>query len=107
MKKLLVLIGVTAILCAVGCNMNTEVKDEVQTTSIYEETVNEAEETSEEIESYVHDLYIDTFKEIYGDDFNVERLEMVDNDTISYEGKTVSWDYVEELAYNSMTNVSY
>ena len=105
MKKLLLVLGATAIVMTsvVGCGKQ-EVKEEVQTTSIYEETVNEAEETSEELVSYVYDLYIDTFKEIYGDDFDVEKLEMVDNNTVSYEGKAVSWDYVEEMAYNSMTN---
>ena len=52
----------------------------------------------------VADVYVDAFKEIYGDDFSVDKLTYVNDNTISYEGKEISWDYVDELVYNSMTN---
>ena len=87
----------------VGCGKD-EVKEEVKTTSTYENTVKEAEETSEKLESYVNDMYEDAFKEIFGDDFDMSKLTVNDDDTVTYEGTTVSWDYVEEMAYNSMTN---
>lgn len=101
MKKLLLVLGVTAMmLSCVGCGK--EVKDE-KTTSIYETTTDE-NRRSEDVIFAVADVYVDAFKEIYGDDFSVDRLTYVDDDTISYEGKEISWEYVDELVYNSMTN---
>lgn len=103
LKKMMVVLGVTAMMMVtcVGCGKE-EVNEEGVTTS-YVQTVNETEETSEKLESYVNDLYEDTFKEIYGDDFDMDKLTVNDDDTVTYEGTTVNWEYVEETAYNLMT----
>lgn len=103
MKKLLLVLGVTAMMVTcVGCGK--EVKEDVKTASIYETTTDEANEASDDVIFAVADVYVDAFKEIYGNDFDVDKLTYVDDNTISYEGKTVCWDYVDELAYNLMTN---
>lgn len=103
MKKLLLVLGVTAtmMLSCVGCRK--EVKEDIKTTSIYETTTDENEK-SEDVIFAVADVYVDAFKEIYGDDFSVDKLTYVNDNTISYEGKEISWEYVDELVYNSMTN---
>ena len=102
MKKLLLDLGVTAMmLLCVGCGK--EVKENVKTTSIYE-TTTEENRKSEDVIFAVADVYVDAFKEIYGDDFSADKLTYVDDNTISYEGKEISWDYVDELAYNLITN---
>lgn len=102
MKKLLLVLGVTAMmLSCVGCGK--EVKENVKTTSIYE-TTTEENRKSEDVIFVVADVYVDAFKEIYGDDFSADKLTYVDDNTISYEGKEISWEYVDELVYNSMTN---
>lgn len=102
MKKLLLVLGVTAMmLSCVGCGK--EVKENVKTTSIYE-TTTEENRKSEDVIFAVADVYVDAFKEIYGDDFSADKLTYVDDNTISYEGKEISWEYVDELVYNSMTN---
>ena len=101
MKKLLLVLGVTAMmLSCVGCGKEVE---DVKTTSICESTTEE-NRNSEDVVFAVADVYVDAFKEIYGEDFSVDKLTYVDDDTISYEGKEVSWGYVDELVYNSMTN---
>lgn len=103
LKKMMVVLGVTAMMMVtcVGCGKE-EVNEETETFS-YLQTVDEAEETSEELISYVNDLYTDTFKEIYGDDFDTDKLMINDENSVTYEGITVSWEYVEEVAYNLMT----
>lgn len=101
MKKLLLVLGVTAMmLSCVGCGKEVE---DVKTTSICEETTEE-NRNSDDVVFAVADVYVDAFKEIYGDNFDVDKLTYVDDDTIAYEGKEVSWEYVDELVYNSMTN---
>lgn len=78
-------------------------KEDVKTTSIYETTTDENGK-SEDVIFAVADVYVDAFKEIYGDDFSVDKLTYVNDNTISYDGKEISWEYVDELVYNSMTN---
>ena len=83
--------------------LGKEVKEDAKTTSIYETTTDE-NKNSRDVIFAVADVYVDAFKEIYGDDFSVDKLTYVNDNTISYEGKEISWDYVDELVYNSMTN---
>lgn len=103
LKKMMVVLGVTAMMMVtcVGCGKE-EVNEETETIS-YLQTVDEAEETSEKLISYVNDLYDDAFKEIYGDDFDMDKLMINDENSVTYEGTTVSWEYVEEVSYNLMT----
>lgn len=103
-KYLVIMLGVTAIMMtACGCG-NQEETVEAETISEMDQIVNECQETSDELCADVYDLYNETFKEIYGDDFDMDELMIVDDSTVSYEGQTVSIEYVEELAYNNMMN---
>lgn len=104
LKKLLLLVGVTAMMLnVVGCGS----KDDkvVESTSIYEEANTEAIELRDEIINESVSMYMDTFKELFGEDFDVNQLTYdAETDTISYEGQLISWDYVEEVTYNNMVN---
>ena len=99
-KKLLVLGAAVMMICMVGCG-----EEETDTTTSYEtQMIDECEALAEELNTGVYDLYDATFKEIYGEDFDISNLTFVDEYTVSYEGKTVSIEYVEEVAYNLMIN---
>lgn len=103
MKKVLVILGAAfMMLSCVGCEKE-EIKNEEQTTSIYEQTIDESNDFSEELSSNIDELYMNVFKEIFGDDFDADKA-IVDNETVTYEGRTVSFEYIEEVAYNSMEN---
>lgn len=101
MMKKLVLVGLTAMLLC-GCGHETEAKTE--TVSVVETTTETTEDTIDElILDYVVNAYIEAMKEIYGDSFNGMKA-ICNLNGITYEGRFVTWEYVEELAYNSMFN---
>nr|WP_296955036.1 hypothetical protein [uncultured Mediterraneibacter sp.] len=103
MKKVLVILGAAfMMLSCVGCGKE-EIKNEEQTSSIYEQTIDESNDFTEELSSNIDELYTDVFKEIFGDDFDAGKA-IVDDETVTYEGRTVSFEYIEEVVYNSMTN---
>ena len=104
-KYLLIMLGVMAImLTACGCGNQTETVE--KETSFYEidQTLDKLEEMNNDIWEDISDLYTETLKEIYGDDFDVNELQMVDENRVSYHGKVVSVDYIEEMAYNNTEN---
>lgn len=72
------------------------------TASYVDETLDDVESCSDATESYVYGLYDETFKEIYGEDFDMDHLEIINSDMVSYNGTEVSVDYVEEVATSIM-----
>lgn len=105
MRKILVvlLLGVAAMMFIVGCG---ETKEVVETTpSTYEQTHKEAEQLRDEIIDESVSMYLDTFKELFGANFDVTKLTYnAETNMVLYEENSVSWDYVEELTYNNMVN---
>ena len=100
-KKLYVLGLVAIMLFMVGCGKQETNKN---TVTVYDQQLGEVDNVTEDLSSYVYDLYNSVLKEIYGDDFEINGLIAVDENTVSYNGVEVSVDYIEELAYNLMTN---
>lgn len=98
MKKLMVLTGLIAMLLC-GCGHETEVKTE--TVSVVETTIETMEEVTDELCDYAANLYIEAVREIYGDSFDDTKA-TCDLNGITYEGRFISWEYVEEVAYNLM-----
>lgn len=74
--------------------------------SFYESSIEEGVIIPEEyLSEKVVVSYESTFKDIYGDDVNLyDATYNQTDDTVTYQGKTFSWDYVEEMAMNHMLN---
>lgn len=101
MKKLMVLAGLAAMLLC-GCGKEeTEVKTE--TVSAVETNIDSINELNDELIEDVTNLYIEAAKEIYGDSYDDTKA-IVNSEGCTYECKFVSWEYLEEVAYNLMTN---
>ena len=112
MKKYLVILGLTAMmLFGVGCNKTESVEaEEVEvTTTIYDEAVDGVNELTEDLIDLSIDYYVGAIEEIYGlnaEDFDESKI-VTDEFGMTYEGKTVSWAYIDEVAANSMYNDWY
>lgn len=99
MKKMLLILGMVVVLLC-GCG-NTEVKSE--STSYVDKTIERCSELAEDTKNDMIDLYTRALEDIYGEDLEVKEYKMDDNG-ITINGRFVSWEYVEEVAYNLMTN---
>ncbi len=104
LKKILVVLGVTAMMISVvGCEKKED--SVAETTSIYKQTYTESIELCDEITNESVSVYIDTFEELFGEDFDINQITYdAETNEVSYKGQSVSWDYVEELACNNMVD---
>lgn len=84
-----------------GCGRKTEV--ETETMSFVETSIEELYDTAYEIFDYSMNLYSDAAKEIFGDSYDDTKA-TYDINGITYDGRFVSWEYLDEVAYNSMIN---
>lgn len=99
MKKMVLILGmVMMLLCACG---NAEVKSE--STSYVDKKIEQCSELAEDTKNDMIDLYTRALEDICGEDLEVKEYKMDDNG-ITINGRFVSWEYVEEVAYNLMTN---
>lgn len=104
MKKMMVLVGMAAmLLCGCGKEETTIVETEVETVSLVEENIEAIEDSTSKLAEEITNMYIEATLEIYGDDCDLDKVSC-DNDGLTYEGRFVSWEYLEEVAYNSMMN---
>lgn len=104
-KKLLVLVGLAAMLMT-GCGEKEPHVEEVQTeaVSVLDEKVDELTKSGEDLMSKVIDMYVEAAYEVFGDDFEADKA-IYDDRGIFYKERLVSWEYLEEYAYNSMNNM--
>lgn len=110
MKKVIITVLVIVTLLAgtagvlVACDKYAKsAETEVETVSVVESKIDEINEDTNELVNYIVGMYVSAAEEIYGDDFDDTKA-TYDNKGITYEGRFVSWEYLEETAYNSMMN---
>lgn len=100
MKETMVLIGLTAMLFY-GCELTLEKFESTEPVSMIETNIESIEEFSNELGDYITNLYIEAAKEIYGDSYDDTKA-TCDMYGITYEGKFVDWEYLEDTAYDLM-----
>lgn len=103
MKKLMMILVMAAVaLC--GCG-NTETKEVATTT--YVETVNdEVDDFVDKTSAIIGDAYYAAAEEIFEDDLYDDIEDTYNEEGITVNGRFVSWEYFEEVAANSMMNMS-
>lgn len=98
-KKLMVLVGLTAVLFC-GCGK----EETVVKTKTIDPIVQKAIDSANELEDMVYGYYIvEACKEIYGDSFDVTKAIETEEGCI-YEDKFVSWEEFGEVTYSLMFN---
>ena len=100
MKKMIILVGMVAMLFC-GCGRDNHVKAEKVNT--IDTTIEQCNELAEDTISEMTDLYTRALEEIYGEDLEVKAYKF-DDEGVMINGRFVSWEYVEEVAYNLMLN---
>lgn len=111
MKKILVAgIIIVSLLTAGAAAMLTyermskeEKTVETEAVSLVDTNIEEIEESNEGLMNSVLDMYLSAAKDIFGDDYDDTKA-TCNNEGITYEGRFISWEYLEETAYNSMMN---
>lgn len=110
MKKVIITVLVIVTLLAgtaavlVACDKYAKsAETEVETVSVVETKIDKINENTDKLLDNIVDMYISAAEEIYGDNFDVTKATYND-EGITYESVFVSWEFLEEAAYNSMMN---
>lgn len=111
MKKVIITIMVIVTLLTTGTAAmlmirgyaKEETTVETEQSTVVEEAIEASEELVDYIVTEVANMYVDAIYEVFGDDIDDSKL-TCDNSGVYYGEQFASWEYLDDVCYNSMTN---